>query len=68
MVQLALLSDNSIERFEALKEVNEKPKYDYFGEPIAYGEQDRQWIDYLISQGDFDAAYKIHEAYIKEIK
>jgi hypothetical protein len=68
MVQLALLSDNSIERFEALEGVNEKPKYDYFGEPIAYGEHDRQLIDYLISQGDFDTAYKIHKAYIKEIK
>jgi hypothetical protein len=40
--------------------------YNYFGHPIAYSEDDRQWIDYHMSQGNFDAALNIHLAYVKE--
>jgi hypothetical protein len=66
MVQMALLSENSIERLDIPSaDLNENPKYDYFGEPIAYGESDRQWIDYHMSKGNFEAAYEIHKAYIK---
>ncbi len=65
MVQMSLLSENSLERFGVPEESHEF-MYDYFGEPIAYGETDRQWIDYHMSQGNFDAAYEIHRAYIKE--
>lgn len=32
----------------------------FFGEPIANEETLRQWIDYHMSQGNFDAALLIH--------
>ena len=35
-----------------------------FGINVAYGEEDRQMIDYLMANGDFDGALRIHQQYI----
>ena len=42
----------------------EDPYYNYFGINVAYGEEDRQMIDYLMANGDFDGALRIHQQYI----
>ncbi|SEI13266.1 hypothetical protein SAMN05192559_1174 [Halobacillus karajensis] len=46
--------------------VEQPVTYNYFGTPVAYGEEDRQWIDYHMAQGNFDAALSIHLSYVKE--
>ncbi|MFZ3579937.1 hypothetical protein [Virgibacillus sp. DJP39] len=66
MLDIANKSENDF-----LEILNKNPEeqaltYNYFGELVAYEENDRQWIDYYMSQGDFDAAFSIHLAYVKE--
>lgn len=59
------LEDRVLNENEGL--IGEPPlTYNYFGTPVAYGEDDRQWIDYHMAQGNFNAALNIHLAYIKE--
>ena len=54
------LKDESDEEF-----IDEKgPYYNYFGINVAYGEEDRQMIEYLMASGDFDGALWIHQQYI----
>jgi len=66
MFDIAINSENDL-LDENIEFIVEQPlTYNYFGDPIAYSEDDRQWIDYHMSQGNFDAAFNIHMAYIKE--
>ena len=65
MLEFAMKSENKLldENGELLFEP--PSTYNYFGDPVAYDEDDRQWMDYHMSQGNFEAALKIHEAYVK---
>lgn len=43
---------------------DEGPYYNYFGINVAYGEEDRQMIDYFMANGDLHGALIIHQQYI----
>lgn len=66
MLDVAMKSENNLldENGELISE--QPPTYNYFGDPVAYSEDDRQWNDYHMSQGNFEAALNIHRAYLKE--
>ncbi|TFJ90681.1 hypothetical protein [Lentibacillus salicampi] len=66
MFDVAVSSENDL-LGEDIELIVEQPlTYNYFGDPVAYSEDDRQWIDYDKSQGNFEAALNIHRAYLKE--
>ncbi|UOQ92150.1 hypothetical protein MUO14_16860 [Halobacillus shinanisalinarum] len=66
MFDVAVRSENDL-LDESVELMEEQPlTYNYFGDSVAYSEDDRQWIDYHMSQGNFDAALNIHMAYVKE--
>ncbi|WP_077324801.1 hypothetical protein [Virgibacillus siamensis] len=63
---VALRSENDLLDGNGELIVEQPLTYNYFGDPVAYSEDDRQWIDYHMSQGNFEAALNIHRAYLKE--
>ncbi|MFD1363415.1 hypothetical protein [Lentibacillus salinarum] len=66
MFDIAVRSENDLLDEDAELIVEQPVTFNYFGEPVAYSEDDRQWIDYHMAQGDFEAALNIHRVYIKK--
>lgn len=65
MLDIAVGSENDLLGENGELIVEQPLTYNYFGVPVAYGENDRQWIDYHMSQGNFEEALNIHRAYFE---
>lgn len=66
MLDVAVRSEQDMLDGKIELKVKQPLTYNYFGDPIAYSEDDRQWIDYHMSQGNFDEALNIHMTYVKD--